>query len=143
MDRAKLYAELERDEGFVSSAYTDSLGYWTIGIGRMIDRRMGGGITKEEAYMLLGNDLKRVMADLEAVPAWQVVKNDPVRSRVLVNMCFNLGIKKLLVFKNTLRAIELKDFRSAAAGMRKSLWAEQVGARAARLAKMMETGQEP
>ncbi len=41
--------QLRRDEGEVLHAYQDSLGYWTIGIGVLIDKRKGGGITKAES----------------------------------------------------------------------------------------------
>jgi GH24 family phage-related lysozyme (muramidase) len=32
-----IYKQLKRDEGEVLHAYKDSLGYWTIGIGILID----------------------------------------------------------------------------------------------------------
>ena len=42
--------QLHRDEGFIDHAYQDQLGYWTIGIGTCIDRRVvGDGISLEEA----------------------------------------------------------------------------------------------
>jgi lysozyme len=65
---------------------------------------------------------------------------DPVRARVLQNMAFNLGIDGLLGFKNTLSAVKAKNWAAASQGMLSSRWAEQVGARAQRLAKMMRTG---
>ena len=37
--------QLRRDEGCVLHAYPDHLGFLTLGIGRLIDRRKGGGIT--------------------------------------------------------------------------------------------------
>ena len=56
----KLLEELSRDEGTVLQAYQDSLGYWTIGTGRLIDKRRGGGITKAEADYLLANDVQKI-----------------------------------------------------------------------------------
>ena len=41
--------QLKRHEGLRLHAYADSLGYTTIGYGRMIDKRKGGGITEREA----------------------------------------------------------------------------------------------
>ena len=35
----ELSKQLERDEGRVRHAYQDHLGYWTIGVGRLIDAR--------------------------------------------------------------------------------------------------------
>ena len=53
--------------------------------------------------------------------------------RVMANMCFNLGITRLLKFKNFLSAMENKDWEKAAVEMIDSRWATQVGARATRL----------
>ena len=57
MDRFKLAKSLKQDEGFKPSAYKDSLGYLTIGYGRMIDERLGGYLSEEEAGFLLENDI--------------------------------------------------------------------------------------
>lgn len=133
-----LEEELVRDEGEVLHAYPDSEGYLTIGVGCLIDKRRGGGITKEESRYLLRNRIASAEKDLDrALPWWR--KLSPIRQRVLVNMCFNLGIIGLLKFKNTLAAMERGDYESAAWGMGHSKWARQVGGRAIRLIHMMRT----
>lgn len=138
-NRDLMKSELQRDEGFVSHAYQDSEGYLTIGIGRLIDRRRGGGITEEEAKYLLNRDLDRFEAELDAkLPWWRTL--DDVRQRVILNMAFNLGIDGLLKFKYTLKAVEEGRWKEAAFGMMDSRWAEQTGNRAKRLAAMMRTG---
>ena len=138
-DDRELMAELERDEGRVLHAYEDHLGYLTLGTGRLIDKRRGGGISDAEADMLLRNDVDRVRAELDAhIPWWRGL--DPVRQRALINMAFQLGIAGLLKFKTTLAALEAGDYARAGANMRKSLWARQTPARAARVAAMIETG---
>lgn len=134
-----LIAELRRDEGVRRSAYADSVGLLTIGVGRMIDPRKGGGLSDEEIDYLLRNDMAKVRAQLDAsLPWWREL--DEVRQRVLLNMAFNLGINGLLGFKNTLAAIQAHDWKRAAAGMLASAWAKQVGARANRLVQMILTG---
>lgn len=139
MDDKEFLDQLTRHEGFRRSAYQDSKGYWTIGIGRMIDKRLNGGITEEEAQYLLLNDLDRCAADLDSkFPWWKSLSDN--RRYVLLNMCFNLGISKLLGFKNTLAMIQRGDYKGAARGMLNSLWAKQVGDRAKELAKQMEQG---
>lgn len=139
--RMVLQLQLLGHEGFRSAAYQDSEGYWTIGIGRMIDSRKGGGITPEEALYLLANDIEKAERQLyQRLPWWRNL--DEVRQRVLLDMAFNLGIDGLLEFKNTLQAIQEKRWEDAAKGMLASLWAEQVGARAHRLAQMMRTGED-
>ena len=130
--------QLRGDEGEVLTAYQDSLGFWTIGIGRLIDKRKGGGITKEESSYLFQNDLKKVEADLDKhLPWWR--KLDDARRGVLINMRFQLGMAGLLGFKNTLAMIERGEYASAAKGMLQSKWANQTPKRAYRLSEQMRT----
>ena len=132
-------AELKRDEGIILHAYEDSLGFLTIGIGRLIDKRQGGGISVLEAEYLFANDLHKVKDELDKELPWWTTLSD-ARQRVVANMCFNLGIRELLSFKNTLAKIETGDYEGASKSMLKSKWATQVGARATRLSKMMAQG---
>jgi lysozyme len=141
LDLDKLKAELIRDEGVVPHAYQDHLGYWTIGVGRLVDKRKGGGLSDEEIAVLLDNDIRRKSSDLDgAVPWWRDL--DPVRQRVLVNLCFQLGISGLLGFKNTLAALQRGDYKAAADGLRASKLYQQTPARTERRARMIETGQD-
>ena len=65
MNQGRLIEQLEKDEGFVSHAYQDSEGLWTIGFGRLIDQSIpSAGITKDEARMLLRNNASDVVGDL-------------------------------------------------------------------------------
>ena len=135
----KLKEQLIKHEDKKASAYQDSKGYWTIGIGHLIDARKGGKISEDTIQFIFEKDVAEKMAQLdEQLPWWKNL--DEVRQRVLVNMCFNLGIEGLLGFHNTLAFIEHGDYKQAASNMLQSLWAEQVGARARELAMMMESG---
>lgn len=137
--KEQLTKQLRRDEGEVLHAYADHLGFLTIGIGRLIDSRKGGGITQEEAAYLLSNDIEKYTKELVTKLPW-VNSLDEARKGVLVNMAFNMGIPNLLGFKNTLRAVMEGDYEKAAEGMLASKWATQVGKRAERLAEQMRTG---
>jgi len=139
MDDAKLISELVKDEGLRLKPYKCTAGKTTIGVGRNLD---DVGISQSEAYTLLASDIARVKKECARQPWWPSVEDDDVRSRVMLNMCFNLGIRRLSGFKNTLDAVRDQRWKDAAAGMRASMWAKQVGARAERLAKMMETGDD-
>jgi lysozyme len=123
-------------------AYQDHLGFWTIGVGRLIDKRKGGGLTAAECDYLLANDVRRFEAELDAAaPWWKTL--DPVRKRVLLDMAFNLGTNGLMQFKNTLAFVKAGKYSEAATGMLSSKWATQVGARAITLSEMMKTGKDP
>ena len=139
MDDKEFLDQLIRHEGYRRSAYQDSEGYWTIGIGRLIDKKLNGGITEDEAKYLLKNDLDRCATDLDAKLAWWRALSEN-RQYVLLNMCFNLGITKLLGFKNTLAMIKAGNYEGAAKGMLNSLWARQVKGRAKELADQMRVG---
>lgn len=136
----KLRAQLMRHEGVVPHAYQDHLGYWTIGAGRLIDARKGGGLSKAEIDLLLDNDIEKHRKELFARAPW-ISELDQVRGEALINMAFNLGVTGLLEFKKTLAAVRRGDYQEAAAMMLQSTWARQVGKRAVELSEQMRTGQ--
>jgi len=139
MDIEALKSELVAEEGEVLHAYQDHLGYWTIGVGRLIDERRGGGITHEESMYLLGNDIARVVAELaEKIGGWNEL--DDVRKRALCSMAFQMGVDGLLGFRNTLAYIRAGDYERAADNAMQSLWARQTPSRAKRVTDMIRTG---
>lgn len=129
---------LIRHEGFVPHAYQDSEGYWTIGIGHLIDKRKGGGITEEQARAILRDDLQYLEFHLDHyLPWWRHLS--AVRRMVMQSMAFNLGINGLLGFKRFIAALKCGDYEMAALEMLQSKWAGQVGRRARELAHMMKS----
>lgn len=139
IDIKKLRSELESEEKFESSVYQDHLGYWTIGIGRMVDKRLGGGITYEEALYLLENNIKSELAGLRKALPWFDGLSD-ARQRALVNMAFQMGLDRLLGFKTTLGLMKAGRFEEAAQQALKSKWAQQTPERAARMTRMIKEG---
>lgn len=123
-------------EGLRLKPYKCTAGKLTIGIGRNIE---DNGISREEAYMMLDNDITRVESELRARFAW-FPHLTPIRQGVIVDMVFNLGISRFLKFKKTIAAIGSGNYKIAAKEMLDSDWAKQVGNRARTLAKQMETG---
>lgn len=116
--------------------YRDTVGKLTIGYGRNLS---DVGISKEEAEMMLDNDVRKAY-DL----AVQICRAKGVNFQelpceakvVLVDMAFNLG-SRLSGFRKMFECLHNGDFEGAAREMLDSLWARQVGARAMRLAEMM------
>jgi lysozyme len=129
-------------EGRIPHAYTDSLGYLTIGVGHLIDRRKGGSLPDHIIDLLLEWDIAKHQGELFRALPW-TMELDDVRKAVLTDMTFNLGIAGLLGFKNTLAAVKEHRWDDAAKGMLRSRWAQQVGPRALRLADMMRSGRWP
>lgn len=131
---------LEADEGRVRHAYQDHLGYWTIGVGHLIDKRKGGGLPEHIIDLLLEHDIAEKTAEVERALPW-VKDLDEARRAVLIAMAFQMGTNGLLAFKTTLARVRAHNFEGAASGMLQSLWAQQTPARAARMAEQMRTGQ--
>lgn len=138
VNMAQLEKDLDRDEGFVPHAYQDHLGFWTIGIGRLIDKRKGGGITREEAYYLLRNTLAEKMKEMDARLSWWRNHPEPVQ-RALVNMAYQLGVPGLTKFTNTLTLIQARKYNEAADNAMKSLWATQTPERAKRVTDLIRS----
>ena len=136
----KITAQLRRDEGEVLNAYEDHLGYWTIGVGRLIDAsKPGAGLRDSEIELLLRNDVEdRIVAISSALPWYHEL--DEARQGVLVNMAFQLGTAGLLGFKTTLDLVAKGKYADAADQMMRSKWAQQTPTRAARLSQQMRTG---
>lgn len=133
MDVDALIGQLRVDEGIRLKPYVDTVGKQTIGIGRNLT---DVGISESEATELCLNDIKRSMAALDAQLPWWTSLDDK-RQQALVNMCFNMGIQRLLGFHNFLGFLEAGNYAAAGDEMLKSLWANQVGQRAQRLAKVI------
>lgn len=134
--------DLERMEGFIPHYYEDHLGFATIGIGRLIDKRRGGGISKKEAYYLLENDISRVSKELTInLSPWFSSAPEGVK-RALINMCFQMGINGVLSFKNTLMLLRQGRYHEAADNALKSKWARQTPSRAQEVTNWIRNSQE-
>ena len=138
--KAELTRQLKGDEGERACVYQDHLGFWTIGIGRLVDKRKpGAGLRPDEITYLLHNDIDdRIEQLTRRLPWFQNL--DDARKGVLLNMAFQMGVDGLLAFKRTLALIEAGQYDLAAHAMGQSLWAQQTPARAKRMATQMRTG---
>src|SRR3990167_9230859 len=115
---------LIRDEGVRLKPYRDSVGKLTIGVGRNLDDK---GLTRAEA-------------DVAHRLPWSAQLDEPRRG-VLVMLAFNAGIGGLLTFRKMLAAMGRGAWAEAARELLDSDYAQQVGPRAHRLAKQLESGE--
>lgn len=136
MNKDLLLKELVKDEGLRLKPYICTSGKLTIGIGRNLD---ANGISEDEAYYLLNNDIKNSLKELSENFTWFESLSD-ARQRALINMHFNLGIVRLKKFKKMLTAIGNKDYKEASKQALDSKWAVQVGERAKRISNLILIG---
>jgi lysozyme len=136
IDTVALTAELTRDEGLRLKAYVDTVGKMTIGVGRNLTDK---GISLDEAHVLLTNDMTAALDDCTGAFPWFAALDD-ARQRVLVNLCFNLGLPRLMGFRRMLIAMEYTRFNAAADELLDSDAARALPDRYGRLAQMLRTG---
>lgn len=131
---------IEIDEGFVPHAYQDSEGYWTIGIGTLIDEKKGGGITREEAQWLLRRRVEKLKEEIRThQPKVRILTE--AREYVIYSMCYQMGVQGVLNFRKMWTAIKSDNYEEAANQMLDSLWAKQTPHRARKYAEIMRTGE--
>jgi len=138
---SKLVAQLKRHEGVKKFCYLCPAGFETIGVGRNISENNGLGLSDDEVDYLLQNDIKRCKQELIAL-SW-FVDLDEVRQDAIVNLCFNLGLTRLMGFKLAMAAMAEGNYEKAAYEFYDSRWAKQVGSRADDVCHMIRTGQYP
>lgn len=136
IDYERLSDSVQRHEGLRLKPYKCTAGKQSIGYGRNLSDR---GITKVEAKAMLDADLQSCMFELMALDAFRTIES-PLRREIIIEMCFNLGLKRLLKFQKMWAAILCEAWQVAAEEMLDSKWAKQVGNRAITLAKGMKDG---
>ena len=135
----KLIEMLRKHEGVETHAYKCTADKITIGVGRNIDPTGGLGLSQDEIDYLLTNDIKRVTAELDKAFPWFSVL-DEVRRYALIDLCFNLGLTRLKLFRLALGAMENQDYETASKEFLDSNWAKQVGTRAITITDMIRSG---
>jgi len=133
MNTKTLVQQLTEDEGNIPHAYQDSLGYWTIGVGRLIDKRKGGGLSPDEIQYLLANDIKNKTADCRKLfPDFDTYSQS--RRDALVNLMFNLGYENLSSYKVFVGQVTRGEWEAVQDNLRGwARWHSQVGKRADRI----------
>ena len=139
MNLTKLEDQLILHEGVRLDMYEDTVGIWTIGVGRNLEHV--GLRTEAEARYLLRSDILSIRAELERSIPWIADLND-TRQRCMMDMAFNMGVSGLMKFEKTLQHIADGRYEAASQEMLRSRWADQVGKRAMTLSKMMATGHD-
>lgn len=139
-DREK--QEITQDEGKLLTAYKDSLGNWTIGIGHLLGmdpKYQGMTITDSECDALFETDFCTAeQGAKDAFPAFDGL--DGPRKGALVNMAFQLGEDTLSTFHTFLDYLDRGMYQEAALDLMNTRYARQVPSRASRIAYRIRTG---
>lgn len=131
-----LLDQIKRHEGYRRKPYKCTAGKLTIGIGRNLD---DVGISEREALYLCTNDLENSDKELSKNLIWYLGASKR-RRQAMINLHFNMGMAKLMQFKNFLQAMKDGDYETAAKELLNSKYAKQVGKRADELADQIRAG---
>lgn len=141
INKNEMFNMLKKHEGYKQQMYKDTEGYWTIGIGHLVTAKeiakfKNRKLSDAEIRSLFDSDLniaitnaKKFVPNLNTLPL-QV-------QHAIVNMTFNLGINRLMKFKDLRQSLASRDFNKASKDMLNSKWASQVKGRAVELSNMV------
>jgi lysozyme len=150
MDINRIVEQLKQDEDFKSKPYWDKK-QWTYGYGCKAPGPKAS-IAEDMAAELLAKRTTQAISEFQHLFEYHVHKLNEVRQEAFVNMVFNMGPGSpknpgaggLSSFVNTLRlifSVDEPEWKRVADNLRQSKWYRQVGSRAVRICKEIETGE--
>ena len=125
--------DIKKHEGFKSKVYKCTEGYDTIGYGFAIKDLV---IDKDLADLILMKKLHEMLERILIAFPWFQNINDEAKS-VVINMCYQLGIRGFSKFKKTIYLLETEQYDDASIEMLDSLWAKQTPNRAKELSERL------
>ena len=139
----RMYEEIKQEiishEGKINKIYKDSLGLKTFGIGHLVlptdDLQEGVEYDDTKIMEFFERDFRQATNDAESFIKSENI--DPRAFGCVINMAFQLGLPRLLKFKNFQYHLNKCDYESASSEMLDSLWAKQTPNRANELADIM------
>ena len=126
---------IKRHEGFEPKVYQCTEGYDTIGYGFTIKDLE---IDKDVADLILMKKLHTLLQRITIAFPW-FENIDNIAKSVVVNMCYQLGLRGFSQFKKTIYYLEPEQYEEASMEMLDSLWAKQTPNRANELSELMST----
>lgn len=134
MNYDRLKDSIEKNEGFSSRVYKDSLGIDTIGYGFAIkDLEIASDISS----ILLDRKIFDLSVRCFNRFQWLCMKPAIVQE-VVIEMCYQLGVRGFSNFKKTIRYLEEGDYHKASLEMLRSKWAKQTPNRAKELSERIK-----
>jgi len=143
MDLARLESQIKQAEGICLTAYKDSLGLWTAGVGHLLDQKRdwtGVRFSLAQVAAWLEDDLITAQKLSNSLLEWPAMDTD-ARQNALIELVFNMGLSHWKQFGLCRKALYEKNWPEASKQLLSSLWAKQVGPiRSKRLAKQILSG---
>ena len=125
--------DIKKHEGFRSKVYKCTEGYDTIGYGFAIKDLE---IDESVADLILMKKLHTLLQRILVAFPWFQNINDEAKG-VIINMCYQLGIRGFSKFKKTIYLLETEQYEEASVEMLDSLWAKQTPNRAKELSEKL------
>ena len=142
IDDARLQQEIiDHEGGILLKPYKCTANKWTIGAGHLIKERemneFRNGITYETGLKLFLIDYSLAKRDMQTflMPCGDT---ENIVKEVCIEMAFQLGLTKLMMFKKFQKKIIEKDWNGAIEEMRDSRWYKQTPNRVEALIKKMK-----
>ena len=135
MNREAVRKRLIEEEGLRLFPYTCTSDKLTLGVGRNIQDR---GISDITALQMLDEDIDLCVHELEKNISWWDEAPAGIQE-VLIDLCFNMGISRLMLFTKTLQYLSHGAMENAAAELLDSRYATMVPKRAKRNADIIRS----
>jgi len=130
---------VKRHEGLKHKIYLDTVGIPTGGWGHAF--HVGSELPFDVCLRLFNHDFGNAIRDVEFIQKKFGLEINGVREGVLIDMAYQLGVAKLLLFKKMLAALCIEDYDEAAAQILNSKAAKQCPSRYKELAGLMKKGE--
>lgn len=139
-----VYEHFKFEEGFRLCAYKDTLGYWTIGIGKLLSKdktKSFKGLcwTEEQVKAEFQKSFNVAVAGAKAIfPDFNSYSANV--KLALVDMVYQMGEQGLRGFTNSVKMIKGREWSRAADNLLLSKWAKQTPSRAKRTTDLIRRG---
>ena len=134
----KLIKRIKEHEGFSIKPYKDQLGFLTIGYGHLIlpneKHLTNNKKTKTQLEKIFIKDFRKATNDYKKFLKKR--KHNSKEEELLIEMVFQMGVKRVLMFKNLLSSMKKNQKHLVCFEMMKSLWYNQTPKRVKNLIKI-------
>ena len=127
--------DIKKHEGFSPKVYQCTEGYDTIGYGFAIKDLI---LDEDVSDLILMKKLHTLLQRIIIAFPW-FKDADNIIKKVVINMCYQLGLRGFSKFKQTIYYLETEQYEEASIEMLDSLWAKQTPNRAKELSEQISS----